>query len=418
MSRLPIAVTCLLLLPALTAVPQPLPADDPLLSSARVQAVRDAIRAREPETIETQIALCQIPAPPFGETARGLAIRDLFQAAGLSRVRIDEVGNVIGERPGIRPGPVVVVSAHLDTVFPRGTKTRVSRHGTRLSGPGIGDDCRGLAVLVAIARVLGASGIETGGPVHFVATVGEEGLGDLRGVRHLVESAAPAIGRFISLDGAGLGIVARSVGSHRYRVVFTGPGGHSYGSFGMASPIGALGRAVAAIDGLTVPARPKTTFNVGRIGGGTSVNSIAAEAWMEVDLRSSGNGSLEDLDRQFHDVVTQAVADENLRWGGRETVTVAIARTGTRPAGEISADDPLVQRTTALTAGLGEAIGPGEGSTDANVPMSLGIPAITIGAGGQSRGVHSPREEFDTTGSALGSERALLVTLAAAEAAP
>jgi tripeptide aminopeptidase len=397
---------------------RPAPAD-PLLESARVTAVRSAIRAREPQTLETQAALCRVPAPPLGEAARGRVVRDLFTSAGLERVRIDDVGNVLGERSGRLARPRTVVSAHLDTVFPRGTPTKVSRRGAILRGPGIGDDCRGLAVLVAIARVMVAEGIETDGPVTFVATVGEEGLGNLRGVRHLfgVELAG-GIDRFVSLDGGGLGIVSRAVGSLRYRVLFKGPGGHSYGNFGMASPVGALGRAVASLDELRVPVAPKTTFNVGRIGGGTSVNSIASSAWMEVDLRSSGPGALEALDGRFRDAVARAVADENARWGGQTTISATVTLLGTRPTGATSDDDPLVRRAVTLTGALGTPVGPGEGSTDANVPMSLGVPAITIGAGGISRGVHSPGETFDSTGSATGAERALLVTLAAAEYAP
>ena len=390
------------------------PPQDPLLRDPNVTAARQAIRSREPDTLDTQVAICEIPAPPFGEAARARKVRELFSRAGLERVRIDRAGNVIGERGGRRPGPATVLSAHLDTVFPRGTDTRVRRRGTELAGPGISDDCRGLAVMIAVARVLSARDLRTEHPLLFVATVGEEGLGDLRGVRHLFAPGGPSIGRFISLDGGGLGIVSRAVGSHRYRVRFVGPGGHSYGNFGTASPVGALGRAIAAIDAFTVPSAPKTTFNVGRIGGGTSVNAIAADAWMEVDLRSSGTGALEELDRRFQEAVNQAVADENARWGGRPTVTAEVKRTGIRPAGETAADDPLVARAVALTAALGVDVAPGAGSTDANIPMSLGIPAITIGAGGTSKGAHSPDERFDSTDSVLGTERALLVTLAAA----
>jgi acetylornithine deacetylase/succinyl-diaminopimelate desuccinylase-like protein len=307
----------------------------------------------------------------------------------------------------------VVISAHLDTVFPAGTDVTVRRVGTRLAGPGIGDDCRGLAVLVALARAIGAGAVELQGTVWFVATVGEEGLGDLRGVRYLFDHAG-RIDRFISIDGSGLAIVSRAVGSYRYKATFRGPGGHSYGSFGMANPIHALGRAVAAIADLQVPETPRTTFNVGRLGGGTSVNAIAAEAWMEVDLRSSDAAALDVLDRRFRDAVDRAVSAENLRWGGRAPVSATVDRTGTRPGGRTPDSDPLVRASLAIARSVGGAATLGEGSTDANIPMSRGIPAITIGGGGVIQGAHSPEETFDPSGSVAGTERALLTVLAAA----
>jgi acetylornithine deacetylase/succinyl-diaminopimelate desuccinylase-like protein len=272
-----------------------------------------------------------------------------------------------------------------------------------------------LAVLVAVARVLRSHPVSTDRPITFVATVGEEGLGDLRGVRRLFEGPLKGqIRGFLSFDGAGLGIVSQGVGSLRYRVTFSGPGGHSYGNFGMANPIHALGRAISGIAALEVPSAPKTTFNVGRIGGGTSVNSIAATAWMEVDLRSSGQAELESLDAQFWAIVDAAAQDENRRWAGRGAVTVKVDRTGSRPTGETAPDAGLLRRTLAVTAIVGATISPTAGSTDANLPMSLGVPALTLGAGGMGRGAHSPTESFDTTGSATGTERALLAVLAAA----
>ena len=296
---------------------------------------------------------------------------------------------------------------------------RVTRRGNVLAGPGIGDDCRGLAVLVAVARTLQAHPVPTDRPVLFVATVGEEGLGDLRGVRHLFEGPLKGqIGQFLSLDGDGLSIVSKGVGSRRYRVTFTGSGGHSWGSFGMANPIHALGRAVSGIAALQVPTSPKTTFNVGRIGGGTSVNSIASSAWMEVDLRSTSEDELEGLDRRFRAVVDSAVNDENQRWNGRGAVTAKIHRTGFRPTGETPPDSMLLRRVLALTDALGGSVAPSAGSTDANMAMSLGIPALTLGSGGSGRGAHSPGETFDTTGSAAGTERALLAVLAASTGEP
>jgi acetylornithine deacetylase/succinyl-diaminopimelate desuccinylase-like protein len=371
------------------------------------------MRRDEPQTIETQVSLCEIPAPPFGEAARARAVVTLFGQSGLDRVRIDEAGNVIGERSGSANGPRVVISAHLDTVFPEGTDVRVHREGMRLAGPGIGDDCRGLAVLVALARVLGAGLVEPQGTVLFVATVGEEGLGDLRGVRYLFDHAG-RIDRFISIDGSGLAIVSRAVGSYRYKVTFRGPGGHSYGSFGMANPIHALGRAVAAIDELQVPDTPRTTFNVGRVGGGTSVNAIPSQAWMEVDLRSEDPAALDALDRQFRNAVDRAVAAENHQWSGRSPVAATVERTGSRPGGRTPDSDPLVQAALAIARALGGSQVLAEASTDANIPMSRGIPAITIGGGGIVHGAHTPAEVFEADGSGTGTERALLVLLAAA----
>jgi tripeptide aminopeptidase len=384
-----------------------------LLDDPRMNQARQQLRRAEPSTIDTQVSLCEIAAPPFREAARGRAIAALFTDAGLARVHVDAVGNVLGELPAHGTGPHVVISAHLDTVFPPGTDVTVRRQGSTLRGPGIGDDCRGLAVLVALARVAGAGLVTTDGPVTFVATVGEEGLGDLRGVRYLFDHM-DGIARFISLDGGGLSVVSRAVGSLRYKVTFSGPGGHSYGSFGMANPIHAMGRAIDVISEFRVPADPKTTFNVGRVGGGTSVNAIAADAWMEIDLRSSDREALEELDRRFHGAVDKAVAAENTRWGGRSPVSATVERTGMRPTGRTPDNDPLLRTTLALTLALGESVVPAEGSTDANVAMSRGIAAVTLGAGGISRGAHSPDESFTTAGSALGTERALLVLVAAA----
>jgi tripeptide aminopeptidase len=397
----------------------PEPVVDGLLADRAVVSARAAIREMESATIDTQVAVCEVPAPPFGEGERARVVKGLFERAGLTAVRIDQEGNVLGERPGQKPGPRTVVSAHLDTVFPKGTNVRVTRKGAVLAGPGIGDDCRGLAVLVAVARTLHGHHLTTHRPLLFVATVGEEGLGDLRGVRHLFEGPLKGqIGEFLSFDGDGLGIVSKGVGSLRYRITFSGAGGHSWGSFGMANPIHALGRAVSGIAALQVPSNPRTTFNVGRVGGGTSVNSIASSAWMEVDLRSTSQEELEGLDRRFRAIIDSAVSDENQRWNGRGAVTSKVDRTGFRPTGATSPDSMLLRRVLAVTEALGGSVSPSAGSTDANVPMSLGVPALTLGSGGAGRGAHSPGETFDTTGSAAGTERALLAVLAAAASEP
>ncbi|HET9013615.1 MAG TPA: M20/M25/M40 family metallo-hydrolase, partial [Gemmatimonadaceae bacterium] len=275
----------------------------------------DAIRAGNDSTLRSQVALCEIPAPPFMETARGIAYKAAFERAGLTNVRIDAVGNVIGERRGAGDGPTVVLAGHLDTVFPEGTDVRVRNENGRLTGRGIGDDCRGLAVVLATARALQASTVRTSGTIVFVGNVGEEGPGNLRGTRHLFDRELKGkIDYFISVDGTGDGITSRAVGSHRYRVTYKGRGGHSYGAFGNPNPAHALGRAIAAIADLRVPTTPKTTFNVGIIRGGTSVNSIPFEASMDVDMRSESAASLDALDAQVQRALRRALAAENARW--------------------------------------------------------------------------------------------------------
>ena len=281
-----------------------------LLSDSAIKAAVEAIRAAEPQTIDDQVRLCEIEAPPFKEAKRAEAYARMFREAGLQNVRIDKEGNVLGDRPGTQPRPRLVFSAHLDTVFPEGTDVKVKREGTLLRGPGIGDDCRGLAVLLAVIRAMNQAKLQTPGTITFVGTVGEEGLGDLRGVKYLFnEGLKGEIDRFVSIDGTGLGITHIAVGSLRYRVTFKGPGGHSYGAFGLSNPLHALGRAVEKISQFEVPSDPKTTFNVGRVGGGTSVNSIPFESWMEVDMRSADPAALKSVDANFHKAVDTALAE-------------------------------------------------------------------------------------------------------------
>lgn len=387
-----------------------------LMQDTAVKAALDRVKRDEGQVIDEQVRLCEIPAPPFQETARGEAVRRAFVAAGLKNVRVDAVGNVIGDRPGLAPRPHLVFTAHLDTVFPEGTKVQTSREGSVIKGPGIGDNCRGLAVLLAVVRQLNATNIQTPGTITFVANVGEEGLGDLRGVKRLFnQELAGTIDRFVSVDGAGLGITAIAVGSLRYRVTFKGPGGHSYGAFGLANPVHALGRAIARIADLQVPQSPKTTFNVGRIGGGTSVNSIPFEAWMEVDMRSADAASLKALDAGFHNAVDLALAEENERWNNNGRLTVEKKLVGARPGGRVAPDAPIVQSALSVTRALGVEMTVGEGSTDANIGISLGIPAVTIDGGGSGTGAHSLAEAFDTTDSWKGTARALLLALALAQ---
>ena len=389
---------------------QSVPERDPAVRSALEYA-----RRTEPRTIEEQIALCEIPAPPFKEAARAADFRRRLEALGLRNARIDREGNVIAERPGEPGAPTVVISGHLDTVFPEGTDVRVKRDGTVLHGPGIGDDCRGLAVVLAVARTLNEAKLQTRGTIIFVGTVGEEGAGNLRGVRHLFgEELRGRVDFFISVDGAGLDLTKDAVGSHRYKVSFKGPGGHSYGAFGMPNPVHALGRAIARISDLQVPTNPKTTFSVGVIEGGTSVNSIAASASMEVDMRSVDPASLQRLDAQFQQAVQAALAEENARWKGATQLQVEVKSIGIRPAGTQPDTAAIVQAGLRAAAAVGIRPRTDASSTDANIPINLGIPAVTIDGGGQGDGAHSLEESFDTRDSHLGTQWALLYVLALA----
>ena len=386
-----------------------------LLNEPAIRAALDAVRANERDVIDEQVRLCEIPAPPFAEQARGLAYKAVFERLGLTNVRIDAVGNVLGERPGRQPRPHLVMSAHLDTVFPAGTTVTTTRTGSTIAGPGIADDCRGLAVVLGVIRALNASRVETAGTVTFVGTVGEEGLGDLRGVKHLFKTElAGRIDSFVSVDGAGTSITRTAVGSRRYRVTFKGRGGHSFGDFGIANPIHALGRAIAAIAAIDMPTDPKTTFNVGRVGGGTSINAIAAEAWMEIDLRSSDRTSLAAVDAKITRALDQALVDENARWKNAGKLTIDRQLVGDRPPGNTPAAAPIVQTALRMSKAVGMDAALDEGSTDSNIPMSLGVPAITIDGGGRGSGSHALNERFDSTDSWQGTARALLLTVALA----
>ena len=386
-----------------------------LLSDPAIKAAVEAIRVAEPQTIEDQVRLCEIEAPPFKEAKRAEAYARMFREAGLQNVRIDKEGNVLGDRPGAQPRPRLVFSAHLDTVFPEGTDVKVKREGALLRGPGIGDDCRGLAVLLAVVRTMNQAKLQTPGTITFVGTVGEEGLGDLRGVKYLFnEGLKGEIDRFVSIDGTGLGITHIAVGSLRYRVTFKGPGGHSYGAFGLSNPLHALGRAVEKISQFEVPSDPKTTFNVGRVGGGTSVNAIPFEAWFEMDMRSASPSALQAIDARFHRAVDESVKEEDARWK-KNVLTVDKALVGNRPAGQTPANAPIVQAAVSVTRALGFPVTLDEGSTDSNIPMNLGIPAVTVDGGGRGREAHALGESFDSTNSWQGSQRALLLAIALAQ---
>ena len=391
---------------------------DALVKNPSVRAALDFARTDEPQVASDQIRFCEIPAPPFKEAGRAQAVKAAFEQLGLVNVRLDKIGNVLADRPGAPSRPHLVVAAHLDTVFPEGTDVRVKRTGAVLTGPGVGDNCRGLAALLAVARTLAHANVQTAGSVTFVANVGEEGLGNLRGMKQLFgDTMKGQIDQFVSIDGSGLFLVNTAVGSRRYRFTFKGPGGHSYAAFGTANPVQAMGRAIAKISQLQIPSQkgqPKTTFNVGRVGGGTSINAIPTESWMEIDLRSQDAASLAALDVSVQRAVDEAVREENQRWGSRPTITVVRELVGNRPSGQTPADSPIVQTALAAARALDIRLTPIESSTDANIPIQLKIPAITIGSGGHGARPHTAGETFDTTDAWLGTQYAVLVVIALA----
>jgi tripeptide aminopeptidase len=368
----------------------------PLAHGQRVDRALELLRSDNEWTLSQQISICEIPAPPFGEQRRAAEFARRLRALGLRNVRIDTAGNVLGERPGAAARPLVVFAAHLDTVFPEGTDVRVRRTADTLRGPGIGDNCRGLAVLLAVARAMRRAAVRTDGTILFVGTVGEEGPGNLRGVRHLVDSELrDGFDYFVTVDGAGQNVTSAGVGSIRYRASFYGPGGHSYGAFGMPNPTHALGRALARIADLQVPSFPRSTFNVGVIGGGTSVNSIADTVWMDIDIRSVSPVELGRLDSAVRAALQQAVMDERARWPlSRDPLNVRIDTIGVRPA----AAQPDTARIVRLAVETGRAAGLNPrthaSSTDANYPISRGIPAVEIDGGGSGTGAHSLQEMY------------------------
>ena len=387
-----------------------------LTQQPAVKAALLAAKTGEPQTIETQIRLTEIPAPSFKEAARAEEVKRLFQQAGLRNVRGDRAGNVLGDRPGAALHPHVVIAAHLDTVFPEGTNVKVRREGSVLYAPGIGDDSRGLAVLVAIARALNQANVQTPGSITFVADVGEEGLGNLRGIKTIFDDTLKGtVDRFVTIDGTGMGVAHTFVGSRRYRVTVKGPGGHSFADFGTPNPIGALGRAIAKISEFQVPPDSQTSFNVGRIGGGTSVNSIPADAWMEVDLRSTDHAALAGLDAQLRRALDAALAAEHAQWHQTGVLTMTRELVGDRPTGATPVSADLVQAALAATRAVGAVPTTTVSSSDANYPATLRIPSVQIGGGGEGADAHAPSESFDTTDSSRGTERALLLAITLAQ---
>lgn len=363
------------------------------------------------QTISEQIVITEIPAPPFKEQKRAEYVLARLKELGLEDCQMDSEGNVFGIRRGNGNGPKIFVTAHLDTVFPEGTDTTVKEKDGILYAPGIVDDTSGLAELLSVIRAFKETGIKTVGDIIFGGTVGEEGLGDLRGVRAFF-NVHDDIDGFISLDGPEISqICYKGTGSFRYKVAYQGPGGHSFGAFGQPSATHALSRAAAGIADIETPDSPKTTFTIGEIHGGTSVNAIAEEAFMYVDLRSNEPEELLKLEKRFLEIVQKSVEDENARWNS-DQMTVKLEKIGDRPAGSQPDDAVIVQVACAATEAMG--ITPklsGPGSTDSNVPISLGIPSITLGKGGKTGGTHTLGEWFDPAGSYVGPQRAFLVIL-------
>jgi len=391
---------------------------DGLAEQAPVAAAMEQIEARTEQALGLLIELTEIPAPPFQEEARGRRIAELMREIGYEDVTTDEVGNVIASRPGRVGERTVAMAAHIDTVFPPETDVTVRREGERLYAPGIGDNTRGVVALLEIMRAVHDQEIETDANLMFVANVGEEGLGDLEGVKHLFREGGPRIDAFIAIDGGDQArIVQAAVGSHRYRVTYQGPGGHSWGAFGLANPHHALGRAIALFDA-EAPAvsatEVKTSFNIGRIGGGTSVNSIPFESWMEVDMRSSRQHKIDEMDAVFQSAVQRALEAENAGRASGPALTVDVDMVGRRPAGETDPRSPLVQRAVAAVERYGFEPRLVASSTDSNIPMSLDVPAITISRGGLGDNAHSPDEWWQDKDSHIGPQVGLLILLSSA----
>jgi acetylornithine deacetylase/succinyl-diaminopimelate desuccinylase-like protein len=385
-----------------------------LLGAPAIQRAFRFIDEMRGELDQELVRICEIPAPPFKEQARAREIARRFEEIGLERVRSDEQGNVIADRPGLSPEPRIVISAHLDTVFPEGTDVRVRRDGARFHAPGISDNTCGIVGLIALARALKAGDLNAEATICFVATVGEEGEGNLRGVRHLFTRGEfqAGVAAFISLDGPGLErITQRALGSRRYRVTMIGPGGHSWGDFGIVNPVHALGRAIARFASYPAPLAPRTSYNVGIIEGGSSVNAIPERASMVVDIRSVSNDEIEKLEAYLRRVVEIAVREENSQRSMSGTsLTCEFEQVGDRPSGETPVSSRVVRAAIECSRALGIEPRLDCSSTDSNIPISLGIPAITLGVGGISGNCHSLTEWYEPTGRELGIKRLLLLT--------
>ena len=417
----------LLFATAALLAPAPLPAQTPearvrdLVAAPSFKQAAAFIASDQERFVRELIALTEIPAPPFKEAARAKAFQAMLEQHGLADVEMDGEGNVMGVRRGGggQPG-VLVVSAHLDTVFPEGTDVKVRREGTRLAAPGVGDNTRGLALLLALVRALDAGKFRTEYDVLFVGNVGEEGEGDLRGVKFLLQKGKykDRIRQMLVIDGnESNGITNGGVGSRRYRVAFKGPGGHSFGAFGLVNPAYAMAGAIARFSRIQVPAAPKTTYSIGVVRGGTSVNSIPFEVSMDVDMRSESCAELKKVDERFLAILREAVAEENAaRSTAQGSIQAEPKLIGERPCGETARDTPIVQAAAAAIAAFGQTPRYAISSTDANIPMSLGIPAITIGRGGPGDRTHSLDEwtDVDPRANVVNVQRVLALVLAVA----
>ncbi|MEM6640877.1 MAG: M20/M25/M40 family metallo-hydrolase [Pseudomonadota bacterium] len=390
---------------------------DRLLDHPRVLRALGYIESHTQRGRDELVELNEIPAPPFEEGPRGQRYAEMLKSTGFGEVTIDEVGNVIARREGVSRARTVAVLAHLDTVFPADTDVSVAVDGDTFSAPGVGDNTRGLVLLLDVARAVVAADLSFEADVMLVGNVGEEGLGDLRGVRHLFRNGAPPINALIAIDGGAPGrLVDQAVGSNRFRVTFSGAGGHSWGDFGHASPHHALGTAIDLLHTRAGPVTregPRASFNVGRIGGGTSVNSIAFESWMEVDLRSADPEKLAELTEVFEGAMRDALVWHNMDRRSGPSLTLALKPIGQRPAGRTDPEAPLLLAAEAALRHVGYTVQRIASSTDANVPMSLGVPAVTISRGGISGRAHS-LEEFWIDKDTYRSTQAALLTLAAA----
>jgi tripeptide aminopeptidase len=394
-----------------------------LQDDARVAHVLEFLRANASATTDEQIRITEIPAPPFHEGVRAAYMKKLFAAAGL-RVEMDATGNIIGEYAGASQD-IVLLTAHLDTVFPAGTNVTVKREGGRLLAPGISDNGSGLAALVVIARALREAKIKPSSTILFVADVGEEGEGNLRGIRALVDAYKKRLKYVIALDGSATEYVTTAaLASRRVEIAVTGPGGHSWSDFGVPNPIHALGRGIARFVAARVPESPRTSFNIGEIEGGTSVNSIPSRALMKVDLRSESETELTKLETFLRDSIQSGIDEEMAAArdrgmaGGTSSLDLKINVLGVRPAGELPENSPLLAALLAADTRLGNRSRRERSSTDANIPLSVGIPAISLGAGGRSGGAHTIEEWFDPTNRELGLQRVALTLLAVAGLEP
>jgi tripeptide aminopeptidase len=368
---------------------------------------------------DQQIKLTEIPAPEFDEARRGEFLKQLFEASGL-QVRVDKLGNVVAERAGTDPNSVVLLAAHLDTVFAAGTDVRVKRDGSRLTAPGIADNSAGLAALVALGRALNEANVRTKSTIVLAGDVGEEGEGNLRGIRALVEAYRSKLVAVIAVDGASTEhITTQGIASHRYEIVITGPGGHSWSDFGAPNPITALARGIVRFSNVPVPDSPRSSYNFGTIEGGTSVNSIPARAAVKVDLRSEQESEVAKMEKSLRDAMQAGLRDELAAANeNTDALQITYRSLGARPAGKMQDNAPLVETIRSVDRFLGNRSRLERSSTDANIPLSIGIPAVSLGGGGKGGGSHTLAEWYDASGRELGVKRLFLSTLTLAGVQP